>query len=166
MLSVAVAASRVAAQGDTSNPLGVDPAAPLDVVIFKGGYSDEYAIYVNEQMYPRLYPEAEVSHQGIQRLGEQLQPRFVAGNPPDVIDNSGAGNLDQTALIAEGQLADLGDLMSAPAFDTEGTTFVDSLVAGTQQNGVFDGKQHVLFYVLSTTGIWYNQALFAEKGWT
>ena len=33
---------------DAENPLGVDPAAPLDVVIFKGGYGDDYAINVND----------------------------------------------------------------------------------------------------------------------
>jgi N-acetylglucosamine transport system substrate-binding protein len=157
--------SSVLAQ-DAANPLGVDPAAPLDVVIFKGGYGDDYAKYVNDSMYKKLYPEAEITYQGIQRLGEQLQPRFVSGDPPDVIDNSGAGNLDNTALIAEGQLADLADLMAAPAYDTEGSTFADSLVAGTQDTGVFDGKQYILNLVLSAYGIWYNQALFAEKGWT
>src|ERR1700741_1854062 len=55
---------------DAANPLGVDPAAPLDVVIFKGGYGDDYAKYVNDSIYKKLYPDAEISHQGIQRLGE------------------------------------------------------------------------------------------------
>ena len=87
---------------DADNPLGVDPAAPLDVVIFKGGFGDDYAIYVNEKMYNKLYPDAKITYAGIQRLGEQLQPRFVAGEPPDVIDNSGAGPLDTGALVAEG----------------------------------------------------------------
>ncbi|MEZ4622746.1 MAG: hypothetical protein R2867_45610 [Caldilineaceae bacterium] len=33
-----------------------------------------------------------MSVSGIQRVGDQLRPRFIGGNPPDVIDNSGAGN--------------------------------------------------------------------------
>jgi N-acetylglucosamine transport system substrate-binding protein len=44
---------------DAENPLGVDPSAPLDVVIFKGGFGDEYALNVNE-MYQSLYPEATI----------------------------------------------------------------------------------------------------------
>ena len=123
------------------NPLGVDPNAPLDVVIFKGGYGDDYAINVNQNLYGKLYPDAKITYAGIQRLGEQLQPRFVAGNPPDVIDNSGAGNLDNAALVAEGQLADLADLMAAPSYDTEGKTFAETLVPGTQDTGVFDGNK-------------------------
>jgi N-acetylglucosamine transport system substrate-binding protein len=154
------------AAAQNTNPLGVDPAAPLDVVIFKGGYSDEYAIFVNDNMYKRDFPDSELSHSGIQRLGEQLQPRFVGGNPPDVIDNSGAGNLDMQALIADGQLADLADLMAAPAYDTEGATFAETLQAGSQENQVFDGMQLGLNYVVSMTGIWYNTNWMAENNYT
>ncbi len=150
---------------DASNPLGVDPAAPLDVVIFKGGFGDNYALNVNE-MYNQLYPDAEITYIGTQRLGPQFQPRFVAGNPPDVMDNSGAENLPIATLVAEGQLADLADLMTAPAYDTEGATFVDTLVAGSQGNGVYDGTQNVLLYALTVYGIWYNQAWMEEQGYT
>lgn len=148
-----------------ANPLGVDPSAPLDVVIFKGGYGDDYAVNVNQNLYSKLYPEAKITYAGIQRLGEQLQPRFVAGNPPDVIDNSGAGNLDVTALVADGQLADLADLMKAPAYDTPNATFEDTLVPGSQASGVYDGKQLVLNWALTVDGLWHNQALFDQKGW-
>jgi N-acetylglucosamine transport system substrate-binding protein len=149
-----------------TNPLGVDPAAPLDVVIFKGGYGDDYAINVNDNLYSVLYPEAEITYAGIQRLGEQLQPRFVDGNPPDIIDNSGAGNLDNAALIADEQLADLADLMGAVSFDTPDTTFADTLLAGSQDTGVYDGKQFLLNYVVSVTGIWYSSSWMAGKGYT
>src|SRR5215217_5925823 len=155
---------RVLAQ-DADNPLGVDPAAPLDVVIFKGGFGDDYAIYVNEKMYNKLYPDAQITYAGIQRLGEQLQPRFVAGNPPDVIDNSGAGNLDNAALVAEGQLADLADLMAAPSYDTEGKTFAETLVPGSQESGIFDGKQLLLNWALTAYGIWYRSSYMEAKGY-
>lgn len=150
--------------GDAKNPLKVKEDAPLDVVIFKGGYGDDYAVNA-EKIYAAAFPKAKVSHQGIQRLAEQLQPRFVGGNPPDIMDNSGAGNLDTAALVAEGQLADLADLMSAPSFDTPGKTFKDSLLPNSQVNGVYDGKQFVLNYVLSVYGIWYSDALMKKNGW-
>lgn len=150
---------------DADNPLGVDPSAPLDVVIFKGGFGDEYAIYVNENMYGVLYPDAQITYAGIQRLGEQLQPRFVAGNPPDVIDNSGAGNLDNAALVAEGQLADLADLMAAPSYDTEGATFAETLVPGSQESGIFDGTQYLLNWALSAYGVWYSSTYMEENGY-
>ncbi|MBW3633887.1 MAG: N-acetylglucosamine/diacetylchitobiose ABC transporter substrate-binding protein [Chloroflexi bacterium] len=150
---------------DADNPLGVDPTAPLDVVIFKGGFGDDYAIYVNENMYGKLYPDAQITYAGIQRLGEQLQPRFVAGNPPDVIDNSGAGSLDNAALVAEGQLADLADLLAAPSYDTEGATVAETLVPGTQESGIFDGTQYLLNWALTVYGIWYSSSFMEERGY-
>ena len=167
-LSVAMAAA-AAAQGSpaagATNPFGVDPAAPLDVVIFKGGYGDDYAKYVNT-MYSALYPESQIAYQGIQRLGEQLQPRFIDGSPPDVIDNSGAGNLDTAALIAEGQLATLADVLAAPAYDSEGMTVGETLSQGTQDTGVFNGEQYYLNLVQFVTGIWYSSSFMTERGYT
>ena len=76
-----------------------------------------------------------MSVEGIQRVGERLRPRIIAGNPPDVIDNSGAGNLDTGALVGEGEIMDLGPMMSAPALDTPGADINDlcdgSLCVGT-----------------------------------
>lgn len=153
------------AKAQDDNPLGVDPASPLDVVIFKGGFGDDYALNVNE-MYTALYPEAEIEYTGTQRLGPQYQPRFVAGDPPDVMDNSGAENLPIATLVAEGQLADLADLMAAPAYDTEGATVAETLIPGSQENGVYDGVQRVMLYGLTVYGVWYNQAWFEEQGYT
>jgi N-acetylglucosamine transport system substrate-binding protein len=146
------------------NPLGVDPTAPLDVVIFKGGFGDDYALHVNE-MYTQRFPDAKITYAGIQRLGEQLQPRFVAGTPPDVIDNSGAGNLDNAALVAEGQLSDLADLLAAPSLDIEGMTVGETLVPGSQDPGIFNGVQYLLNLALSAFGIWYSSTWMEEQGY-
>ncbi|HEX5503604.1 MAG TPA: N-acetylglucosamine/diacetylchitobiose ABC transporter substrate-binding protein [Thermomicrobiales bacterium] len=150
--------------GAALNPLGVKDNAPLDVVIFKGGYGDQYAIHA-EDIYKMAHPGAQIKHAGIQRLQEQLQPRFVGGNPPDVIDNSGAGNLDTASLASAGQLADLADLMDAPAFDTPGKKFKDTLIPGSQQTGTFSGKQFALEYAYTVYGIWYSSTLFQQQGW-
>lgn len=164
-LAVAFAgvAQNAVAQG-AENPLGIDPTQPLDVVIFKGGYGDDYAIANNER-FNSLYPDVEITYAGTQRLQEQYQARFVDGNPPDVMDNSGAGNFNNTTLVSEGQLTDLAPLMEAEAFGQEGVVFADSLGVGTQTTGVYDGVQYVLNYVYNMWGLWYNAALFEENGW-
>jgi N-acetylglucosamine transport system substrate-binding protein len=158
-------AHEAVAQG-AENPLGVDPAAPLDVVIFKGGYGDEYATNVTENFYSKLYPDAEITYTGTQRLMEQFQARVADGTPPDVMQNGGAGSFNSTSLVNDGHLAELTDLMEAPAYGQEGVTFADSLAPGSQGDGVFSGKQYVLKYTYNAYGVWYNQALFDEKGWT
>lgn len=162
--ALSVAVTQVAGAQGVENPLGIDPEAPLDVVIFKGGYGDDYAIKNNER-FSSLYPNVEITYAGTQRLQEQYQARFVDGNPPDVMDNSGAGNFNNTTLVNEGQLTDLAPLMEAEAFGQPGVTFADSLGPGTQADGVYNGKQYVLNFVYNMNGIWHNKALFEEKGW-
>jgi len=164
MVLAAASAAPAYAQAATSNPLKVDPKAPLDVVIFKGGFGDDYAKNVNS-MYSKEFPDAKISYQGIQRLAQQLQPRFVGGNPPDIMDNSGAGNLDTAALVAQGQLADLDDLFAAPSYDTPGKTVAETLIPQSQGVGQYNGKQYVLEYAYTVYGVWYSSSLFKKNGW-
>src|SRR5262245_44411659 len=79
------------------NPFGVKAETPLDVVIFKGGYGDDYA-KAHEDLYKKKFSGVEVKHAGITDITPQLQPRFNGGNPPDVIDNSGASLLPMSTL--------------------------------------------------------------------
>lgn len=148
----------------TGNPLGVTAAAALDVVIFKGGYGDAYATNA-EGLYQQRFPQAKISHQGIQKLRETLQARFVAGNPPDVVDNTGPSALNITALVKEGQLTDLAPLLAAPSLDDPGKPVKDTLLPGVVDAGTFDGKVLALNYAYTVYGFWYNKALFASKGW-
>jgi N-acetylglucosamine transport system substrate-binding protein len=146
------------------NPLGLEPGKSVEGVFFEGGYGRSY-IDNAADIFRALHPENEMTVEGIQRVQEVLQPRFIAGNPPDVIDDSGAGMLPIDALVAEDQLADFGPLMDAPALDTPGKTFAETLFPGSQSTGVFNGKQLVLFISFTVSGVWYSQSLFAEKGW-
>lgn len=150
---------------EAMNPLGLEAGTPVEGIFFEGGYGRAYIDHAAD-IFRALHPDNELAVSGIQRVGEQLRPRFIGGTPPDVIDNSGAGNLDTAALVAEEQLADLAALMSAPALDTAGSTFADTLFAGSQTDGVYDGKQLVLSIAYTVFGIWHSQTLFEEKGWT
>lgn len=136
----------------------------VDGVFFAGGYGDDYIKYAASMM-EKAYPGMKVGVQSGQRIGDILRPRFVGGNPPDVIDNSGAGNLDMAALVADGQVADLAELMNAPALDTPGKTFKDSLIAGSQDDQVYNGKQLAINFVFTGYGICYSKAMFDKKGW-
>ncbi|MEX1019339.1 MAG: N-acetylglucosamine/diacetylchitobiose ABC transporter substrate-binding protein [Litorilinea sp.] len=146
------------------NPLGLEAGTPVEGIFFEGGYGREYIDHAAD-IFRALHPENEMSVEGIQRLGEQLRPRFIAGDPPDVIDNSGAGNLDTTGLVAEEQLADLAALMSAASLDTPGATFADTLFPGSQADGVYDGRQLHLSIAYTVFGIWNSSTLMQENGW-
>lgn len=146
------------------DPLNIEKGATVDGVFFAGGYGSDYIEYA-AQIFEALHPENEVSVEPIQRVADQLRPRFIGGNPPDVVDNSGADNLDTVALVREGQLLDLAPLMEAAALDTPDATFADTLFSGSQDTGVYEGKQYNLNIAYTVYGIWHSQSLFEEQGW-
>jgi N-acetylglucosamine transport system substrate-binding protein len=154
------------AKGDVNatNPLGVKDDAPLEVVIFNGGFGEEYA-KAHEAMYRERYPKAEIKHSATQKINEALQPRFVAGDVPDVLNNSGGYQIDFNGLVSQGALADLGDLLAAPSLDDAKVPVRDTLLPGTVEVGSYDGKFLSLNYAYSAYGIWYSEKLFAERGW-
>ena len=147
------------------NPLGVKADAPLEVVIFKGEYGDEYAKRAGA-LYTARYPAAKIDHKGLQKIGEALQPRFVANTPPDVVDNTGASRLDIATLVSARQVTDLGPLLDAPAFDVPGKTVRETLLPGVVDDGTFDKVPLTLNFTYTAWGLWYSKSLFAQKGWT
>lgn len=155
-----------AAQGETSaaNPLGVKEDAPLEVVIFNGGFGEDYA-KAHEALYRERYPKAGIKHSATQQIAETLQPRFVAGDPPDVIDNSGGSQIDFNGLVSQGALTDLGELLDAPSLDDPAKKVRDTLLPGIVDVGSYDGKFLTLNYAYSAYGIWYSKKLFDAKGW-
>ncbi|WP_100448457.1 N-acetylglucosamine/diacetylchitobiose ABC transporter substrate-binding protein [Glycomyces xiaoerkulensis] len=150
--------------GDDENPFGVDGSAPLDVVIFDGGFGNEYAVK-HQEMYNRLYPDAEISHLATQQIAETQQPRFAEGRPADVIDNSGAQEIPIDQLINDGELAELTPLLDAPSFDDPNVTVRDTLRAGSLEKGTFNGEVYALNYAFSAWTIWHDNKLFTDHGW-
>ena len=144
--------------------MGVKEDAPLEVVIFNGGFGEEYA-KAHEAMYKERYPKAEIKHSATQQISQTLQPRFVAGDPPDVVNNSGASQIDFNGLVSQGALADLGDLLAAPSLDDPKKTVKDTLLPGIVDVGSYDGKFLSLNYTYTAYGIWYSQKLFNDRGW-
>jgi N-acetylglucosamine transport system substrate-binding protein len=154
------------ARGDknSANPLGVKEDAPLEVVIFNGGFGEEYA-KSHEAMYAEKYPKAQIKHSATQEISKTLQPRFVDGNPPDMVNNSGSGQIDFNSLVSQGALADLAPLLDAPSLDDPKKKVRDTLLPGALLPGTYDGKTMVINYAYTAYGIWYSGKLFADKGW-
>ncbi|AXI79871.1 N-acetylglucosamine/diacetylchitobiose ABC transporter substrate-binding protein [Peterkaempfera bronchialis] len=147
------------------NPLGVDRAAPLEVVLFDGGFGDGYARDA-EALYRTANPGAAVRHTATQDIQPQLQPRFVGGNPPDLIDNSGARQLDLATLAAQGQLLDLTPLLDAPSLDDPAVRVRDTLVAGTAEKGRLGGSAlYALNYAFTVYGVYHSRTVLHRHGW-
>ncbi|MEU2678356.1 N-acetylglucosamine/diacetylchitobiose ABC transporter substrate-binding protein [Streptomyces sp. NPDC007107] len=140
------------------NPLGVNETAALEVVIFNGGFGEQYAIDA-EKKYNEAFPKApKVKHSATEKIQSILQPRFNGGTPPDLIDNSGAEQMDMGVLVGKKQLADLTPLMDAPSYDDPSKKVRDTLRPGVLEMGQFDGDPvWIMYYAYTVYGVWYSQ---------
>lgn len=137
------------------NPLAVNKDAQLEVLIFDGGFGDQYALDA-EKVYSKSF--GKVKHAKTQKVRTKMQPRMVKGNPPDVINNSGAENMDIASLIEDKQVADLEALLNAPSLFDPSKKVRDLLMPGTVEKGTFgDGKMYQLNYSYTVYGTWYSK---------
>jgi len=95
------------------------------------------------------------------KIATELQPRFVGGNPPDLIDNSGADAIGFSTILE--QLEDLKDVLDANSL--EGTPIRDTLFGGVEEPGTYDGKLAALNYVLTVYAVWYSASLFEQNAY-
>ncbi|MCK1820614.1 N-acetylglucosamine/diacetylchitobiose ABC transporter substrate-binding protein [Streptomyces sp. XM83C] len=145
------------------NPFGAQKGSKLDVVIFKGGYGDDYAKAWEADFQKKLGIGS--THTGTQEITGKLQPRFNAGNPPDIVDDSGAQKIKIDVLYKNGQLLDLAEVLDAPSVDDPSKKVRDTLIPGTLDPGLQEGKIVALNYIYTVWGLWYSGKLFKEKGW-
>lgn len=157
--------TKSASAASKDNPFGVNDSAALDIVIFDGGYGHDYATALGK-LYESKHAGSKSSVLPTQDITGKLQPRFNAGTPPDVIDDSGAQQIKLDVLQKSGQLADLTPLLDAPYIDDPSKKIRDVLQPGTVETGMLDGKMYSLSYIYTVFGLWYSGKLFKEKGWT
>jgi N-acetylglucosamine transport system substrate-binding protein len=148
------------------NPLGIDPKAGVEIVIFNGGLGTAYATDVDTPLFNKKWPDAKITYSATEQISTVIQPRINAGSPPDMINNSGSNLMDMGAIVKAGQAADLTDLFAAPSLDIPGKTVADTLVPGAVKQGEYDGKPYAVNYSFTVFGLWYNKKLFEKKGWT
>ncbi|MFC7528766.1 N-acetylglucosamine/diacetylchitobiose ABC transporter substrate-binding protein [Actinoplanes sp. GCM10030250] len=152
------------------NPLGIDPKAPLEIVIFDGGLGTKYATDVDTPLYTKKWPESKVTYSATQQIATTIKPRLNSGDSPDMINNSGSDLMDFGAIVKAGQAADLTDLFAAPSFDIAGKTVADTLVPGAIEQGTYDTdggrKPFAVNYAFTVFGLYYNKKLFDKNSWT
>src|SRR5690348_11404949 len=88
---------------DAANPFSVADGSTVDAVIFNGGYGIDYVEFAANLMQ-KNHPKVTVKVSPSTQIAQELQPRFLGGNPPDLIDNSGAQQIGFASIID--QLAD------------------------------------------------------------
>lgn len=137
-------------------------AGKLEVAAFKGGYGiDFYEATAKE--FGQKHPELKIEVWGNPRVWEQLKPRFVGDDPPDLVF-PGWG-FDHWAAADEGQLLDLGPALDGPAAEGGGK-WRDSFDPSILKLGQLDGKQYAIPFYVMLLGWWYDPGVFEKNGWT
>ncbi|AKU15508.1 N-acetylglucosamine/diacetylchitobiose ABC transporter substrate-binding protein [Luteipulveratus mongoliensis] len=153
------AAGTAPASGD--NPFGMKAKSSVDAVIFNGGYGVDYVTFAGT-VVQKKQAGSTVKVAPSTQIAQQLQPRFVGGNPPDLIDNSGANAIGLNTIVD--QLEDLKEVFAAKNY--EGTVIKDTLYPGVEAPGTVGDKFAAINYVLTLYGVWYSASLFEANGWT
>ena len=144
---------------DPANPFRVASDTPVEVLA-----GEEYGGF-GAAAYRKKYPAVNVTATVSDKLRDLALPRFAAGNPPDVVLNSGDGRLELGRLVGQGQLADLRALLKAPAWDNADATVQDAVLPGMLDAGRYEGSQRTVNYVATVYGLWHSAALFQRFGW-
>lgn len=134
----------------------------LEVAAFKGGYDIDFYQKAADE-FKTKHPALEIKVWGNPRVWEQLRPRFVGGDPPDLCF-PGWG-MDHWALAEEGQLMELDSALDGPPAEGNGE-WRDTFEPQVLKLGQLDGKQYVLPYYVMLYGWWYDPNVFAKNGWT
>ncbi len=146
-----------------SAPTGEEkPTGKLEVAAFKGGFGIDFYQEAAKE-FDAQNPGLTTTVEGNPRIWEQLKPRLVAGNPPDLMF-PGWG-MDQWALVQDGQLMELDKALDSPAYQSKETwrsTFNSNVLKLCQK----DGKTYMLPLYVMTMGWWYDPGVFKKNGWT
>ena len=155
------ASPAAASAGTADNPFNVAKGSTVDAVIFNGGYKTDYVDFAGEQAKKKMDITVKVSPST--QIAQELQPRFVGGNPPDLVDNSGAVAIGMVSIVD--QLDDLTVVLNANNY--EGKKLADSVFAeAIKKGGTHNGKLAAMNSAMTVYALWYSASLFKENGWT
>ncbi|MDB4867854.1 MAG: extracellular solute-binding protein [Cohnella sp.] len=147
-----------------SAPASADAGTKLtgdfEIQYFVGGYGDKWWKKVIAD-FQAANPDLHVIESGGPKINDQMKPRWIGGNPPDFIYIDGAG-INDRQMVEDGQLEDLTDWFKT-AKNIDGDMISDILAQQPQQ---FSGKIFNIPLVLNSWGVFWDKALFKEKGWT
>ena len=136
----------------------------FELQIFVGGYGSEAWEYAIAE-FQKLNPDLEIIAHMDANVNAQMKTRWAKDNPPDFVFLEGT-NIPTETWMRENKLQDLTSL-----YETATVYGTDTLIKGQLKDGLtfqFEdtGKIFQLPILLSTYGVWYDEALMTEKGWS
>lgn len=158
---VALLASVVLMVSGASVGLAQEKPIVLEVWAFEGGYGVEW-LHETAQQFEALHPNVHVEVISDPRMWEKVAPRFVAGNPPDVV--APGWQFDHWGAIIEGQIMPLTEALEGPSFDQR-TPWRDTFEPGTFTAATYNDEIWYLPLFPIRYGWWYNQTIWDQHAW-
>ncbi|MDH6370474.1 N-acetylglucosamine transport system substrate-binding protein [Paenibacillus sp. PastF-3] len=147
------------AKTDEPKPEEPKVAGDLEIQYFVGGYGDGWWKEVIGE-FKKKYPDVNIKESAGSQINEQMKPRWIQGNPPDVVYIDGAGS-NETQMVLDDQLMDITDWVK-DAKNVDGEPLTSNLIAPPQD---YSGKNYTIPLVFGSWGTFYDETLFTEKGW-
>lgn len=155
------------ANSGTSTSGGSGKKTDFTLQIFTGGYGAdmwEYVIRAFEEDHPEYNVVANMSN----TVNENMQDDWRDGNPPDFVFLD--GTLEKQAWLENDMLYDFTDwLKTATVAGEENVKIKDRMLTEYAHNYTGEDGKTITYgmpLVLSSYGMWYDNALFTQKGWT
>ncbi|MCC6483293.1 MAG: extracellular solute-binding protein [Armatimonadetes bacterium] len=143
----------------------------IEVAVFNGGFGIDFfkeKAREFEQKFPeKLTPPGatrplSIRVWGTPRVWEELRPRFVKGNVPD-ITWPGWG-MDYWKLVSEEQVQPFDKWLEEKAYGQD-TTWKDTFDSKLLNRGRYNGHHYLIPINNNVYGWWYDENLFNKNGW-
>lgn len=131
----------------------------FEVQYFVGGYGDAWWKEVIAE-FQKKYPDLKIKESAGSQINDQMKPRWIQGDPPDVVNIDGAGS-NEAQMVKDDQLMDISEWVNQ-AKNINGEKLLDQLIAPPQD---YDGKRFTIPLVFGSWGTFYDAALFKKNGW-
>lgn len=139
-----------------------DGKIELEVAVFQGGFGLDFFQDAARE-YEKLHPNVRIKVWGNPRVWEQLRPRFVAGDPPD-LTWPGWG-MDYWALVAEDKVMEMDRFLEEKAYGQD-KTWKETYIQALLDKGKYNGHYYIMPFNHNVFGWWYNKGMFEKHGWT
>ena len=133
----------------------------LEVASFQGGFQLDFFEYAARE-YEKTHPNVKITVWGNPRVWEQLRPRFIKGNPPD-LSWPGWG-MDYWGLVAEGKVLPMDKYLQTKAYGQD-KKWIDTFDVRLLNKGKYQGHYYIMPFNQNVFGWWYNVDMFKQHGW-
>lgn len=134
----------------------------FEIATFTGGYHQLKVTKMIAQEYQKEHPNIDFKIWGGPRVWEKVRPRFVAGNPPDLV--APGWGFDVWSAIYKDQVMPLDQALESPAYHQD-IKWKDRFLEGVLTPYFYDGHYWIVPQFLNVEGWWYDANFFKKKGW-